>query len=151
MDGYRRSSHTIYDNRFHLVWVTKYRYHIFDKRKKERCREVIREVCRTNDVDILSGHVSSDHIHIYVSVPPHLAVSKLMQFIKGKTSRVLQIEFPDLKRRYWGRHIWARGYFSATVGEVSDKVIREYIASQEKHHQNDSFNVLYLGLKIPRL
>lgn len=141
MDGYRRSSHTIFDNRFHLVWVTKYRYHVLDRRTGERCRDLIREVCRTNDVDILSGHVSKDHIHIYVSVPPHLAVSKLMQYIKGKTSRALQIEFPELKKKYWGRHIWARGYFSATVGEISDKIIREYIENQEKHHHNDSFKI----------
>lgn len=141
MEEYRKSSHTVFDNRFHLVWVTKYRYRVLDKRKGERCRDLIREICRTNDVDVLSGHVTSDHIHVYVSVPPHLAISKLMQHIKGKTSRKLQTEYSDLKRRYWGRHIWARGYFSATVGEISDKIIRDYIENQEKHHQQDNFDV----------
>ena len=141
MEGYRRSSHTIYDNRFHLVWVTKYRYRVLDTVKATRCRDLIREICRTEDVDILSGHVSLDHVHIYVSVPPHLAVSKLMQYLKGKTSRKMQIEFPDLKRRYWGRHIWARGYFSATIGEINNDVIREYIQNQDRHHHNDNFGI----------
>ena len=142
MQEYRKSSHTIFDNRFHLVWVTKYRYKVFDKVKGEKCRNLIREICRTNDVDILSGHVSSDHVHIYVSVPPHLSISKLMQYIKGKTSRRLQIEVPEIKRRYWGRHIWARGYFSATVGELSDEIIKNYIENQDKHHHSDNFGVL---------
>ena len=143
MDGYRRASHTVFDNRFHLVWVTKYRYQIIDKVMGERCRDLVREVCRTNDVDILSGHVSKDHIHIYVSVPPSLAISKLMQYIKGKTSRVLQMEFKDLKKRYWGRHIWARGYFSATVGEINDKIIREYIENVTPHtHSALKLNVI---------
>ena len=141
MQEYRKSSHTIFDNRFHLVWVTKYRYKVFDKVKGEKCRNLIREICRTNDVDILSGHVSSDHVHICVSVPPHLSISKLMQYIKGKTSRRLQIEVPEIKRRYWGRHIWARGYFSATVGELSDEIIKNYIENQDKHHHMDNFGV----------
>lgn len=141
MQEYRKSSHTIFDNRFHLVWVTKYRYKVFDKVKGEKCRNLIREICRTNDVDILSGHVSSEHVHIYVSVPPHLSISKLMQYIKGKTSRRLQIEVPEIKRRYWGRHIWARGYFSATVGELSDEIIKNYIENQDKHHHSDNFAV----------
>ncbi len=88
-----------------------------------------------------SGHVSLDHVHLYVSIPPKISVSNLVKLSKGKTSRKLQMEFNALKKRYWGQHLWARGFFSATVGEISDKLIRDYIESQDKHHHDDHFSI----------
>ena len=141
MNGYRKSSHTVFDNRLHLVWCTKYRYQVLTGDIAIRCGDVIREVCRTHDVDIISGHVSKEHVHLYVSVPPRVAVSTLVKFAKGKSSRKLQMEFNSLKKRYWGQHLWARGFFSATVGEINDDLIKQYIESQGKHHHDDNFRV----------
>jgi putative transposase len=95
------------------------------------------EVCKANDVEILQGHISKDHVHLFVSVPPHLAPSKLMQYIKGKTSRKLMMEFKHIQKAFWGRHVWARGYFVASSGNVTDEVIREYIRLQETDEPAD--------------
>ena len=75
--------------------------------------------------------MSPDHIHLFVSIPPNLAVSKLMQQLKGRTSHAMLNEFPLLRRQYWGRHMWARGYFCCSSGNVTDEVIKQYIAQQE--------------------
>ena len=98
-----------------------------------RVRDLVRQICQENQVEILRGVVSRDHIHIYVSIPPYLSVSKLVQYLKGKTSRKIQFEFPELRKRYWGRHIWAVGYFVRTTGNVTDEMIKQYI----KHHGKD--------------
>ena len=85
MENYRKSSHTVYDIKYHLVWITKYRKPILRADIAYRARDLIREICRANDVEIIKGHISRDHVHIFVSVPPHLSVSQLVKSIKGKT------------------------------------------------------------------
>lgn len=131
---YRKSSHTVYDNKFHLVWITKYRYRILVGKIALRAREIIRGTSQELDVQIERGHLSPDHIHLLVSVPPHLSISRLMQYLKGVSSRKMQMEFKELKQRYWGKHIWARGYFCATTGSVSEDQIKKYI---ENHVEED--------------
>ena len=85
--------------------------------------------------------MSPDHVHMLISVPPHLSVSKVVQYIKGKSSRKLQCEFQELKKRYWGQHLWARGYFVATSGQISIKEMQKYIEEQEEHHKKDTFTI----------
>ena len=97
----------------------------------ERARDLIRQVCEARDVVIIRGAVSPDHIHMLLSAPPHLAPAKLVQFIKGRSSRRLQEEFPELRKRYWGQHLWARGYFCATVGAVDEATIKAYIENEK--------------------
>ena len=92
-----------------------------------RTRELIRLVCQSNEVEILAGHVGCDHIHMLVSVPPHLSASKLVQYIKKDTSRKLPMEYKELNKQFWGQHLWARGYFVAGSGNVTDEIIKEYI------------------------
>ena len=132
MENYRTGSHTRYSLKYHFVWVTKYRKPILLGPVSFRLRDLVREVCRTNDVEILEGAVSRDHVHILVSCPPTISPSKLMQYIKGKTSRKLMMEFKHIRRECWGRHLWARGYFVASSGNVTDEVIKEYIRLQEE-------------------
>ena len=129
---YRRSSHSVYDIEYHIVFCTKYRYRVLYGNIAERCIEVIRKICSANYIDIISGNVSPDHVHMLISAPPHLSVSKIVQYIKGKSGRKLQCEFKELKKRYWGQHLWAREYFVATSGQISIK---------EKHHKEDSFKI----------
>ena len=104
MEYYRKTSHTVFDCTYQIVWITKYRYSVLV------------------------------HVHIYVSIPPYLSVSKLVQYLKGKTSRKIQQEFPELRKKYWGQHLWATGYFVRTAGNVTDQIIKDYI---DKHQGKD--------------
>ena len=139
MENYRKSSHTVYDIKYHIVWITKYRKQILRADIAHRVRELIREICRAYDVEIIKGNISRDHVHIFVSVPPHISVSQLVQSIKGKTSRKLLMEFKSLSRAFWGRHIWARGYFVASSGNVTDEVIIKYIEQQNLEPPDGDF------------
>jgi putative transposase len=140
---YRKSSHVIYECKYHVCWLPKYRYPILTGQVALRLRELVRQIAAANEVEIISGAVSSDHVHLYVSIPPSLSVSKFVQFVKGATSRKLQLEFEGIRKRYWGQHVWARGYFVATSGNVSDEMVREYIRRQgTNEEQEDEFRVL---------
>lgn len=143
MENYRTSAHTRFDIKYHFVWTTKYRKAVLRGQVGIRLRELVREVCRTNDIEILQGHVAEDHVHILVSAPPNMSASKMMQYVKGKSSRKLMMEFRHLNRQFWGRHIWARGYFVATSGNVTDEVIQEYIRLQghEPPDDDETFRV----------
>ena len=107
----------------------------------ERVREIIRGICKEHDVEILKGHVSHDHVHLFVSIPPHLAISKLVQYLKGKSSYKLLQENKQLSKEFWGRHLWARGYFVATSGNITDEVILEYIKNQDNNESNEDFTL----------
>jgi len=107
----------------------------------ERVRALIRELCKAKEVEIVRGHISHDHVHLFVSVPPHLSVSKLVQYLKGKTSRKMMLEYKSLNRQFWGRHIWARGYFAASSGNVTDEVIIKYIEAQGQEPPDGTFKV----------
>jgi putative transposase len=133
--SYRKTAHSVYDLKYHIVWITKYRKPILQGAIGLRVRELIRQTCASLDVYIEKGHVARDHVHLLVSVPPDLAVSELVQRLKGRSSRLMMQEFGELKRAYWGRHLWARGYFVASTGNVTDAIIAEYI---EKQGQQDS-------------
>jgi len=141
MEHYRRSSHTVYDLKYHLVWITKYRKPVLLGPIATRLRELIREICKSKDVEILKGHISRDHVHIFVSVPPHHSVSDLLKLIKGKSSRKMLMEFKALSRQFWGRHLWARGYFAASSGNVTDEVIMQYIEQQGKEPIDGAFKI----------
>ena len=137
MENYRTNSHSRYDIKYHFVWITKYRKPVLAGAVGYRLRELVREICRTNEIEILQGHVSRDHVHVLLSCPPNLSPSKIMQYLKGKTSRKLLMEFSHLQNTFWGRHLWARGYFVATSGNVTDDVVKEYIRLQETAEPND--------------
>ena len=141
MKYYRSGSHTRYDIKYHIVWITKYRKPVLTGDVALRLRELVREICMSEDVTILKGHISKDHVHIFVSAPPRLAVSKLVQRLKGKSSYKMLGEFALLKKQFWGRHLWARGYFVASSGNVTDEVILKYIEEQDSHDKDDDFQI----------
>jgi len=138
---YNKGSHTVHKIEYHIVWVTKYRYEILNKNMKLRLIELIKQGCEVKDIKILKGHVGSDHIHILVSCPPTIAVSEIVKYLKGRSSKFMQEEFVELKTKYWGRHLWATGYFCATVGVVTEEMIKEYIENQEKDDTKDIFTI----------
>ena len=137
MEHYRRTAHTRFDIKYHFVWVTKYRKPVLTGEVGSRLRDLVREICRTHEIEILQGAVSRDHVHVLLSCPPNISPSKAMQYIKGKTSRKLMMEFKHIQKQYWGRHLWARGYFVASSGNVTDEAIMEYIRHQDGTEPSD--------------
>ena len=129
--NYRKTTHAKYDLKVHLIWVTKYRYKVLVDKVKERIRELIRQTCDTMDVQIIRGHISTDHVHLYISHPPQVSVTDIVKSLKGQSSRKIQEEFPQLGKQYWGRHFWAIGYAAFSAGDVTDDMIREYIKNHE--------------------
>ena len=142
--SYRKTSHSVYDLKYHLVWITKYRKGVLRGDIGRRVREIIRQTCAELDVQILRGVIQPDHIHLLVSVPPMLSVSQLMQRLKGRSSRKMLQEYTELRRQFWGRHFWARGYIAASSGNVTDEVIQQYIESQgeQPSEPDDNFKVV---------
>ena len=142
MKGYRKSSHTTYQLNYHFVFITKYRKPALRGDVAVRLRDLIREICARNQLEILKGHVRPEHVHLLLSVPPNLSPSRVMQLIKGKTSNRLMRDFRTMRKEFWGRHLWARGYFVVTTGNVTDEVIAKYIELQGAVPQDDdSFKV----------
>ena len=141
MGEYRHAGHAVTDLKYHMVWITKYRYQVMRGDVAERARELIRQICAAREVTIIRGAVSPDHIHMLVAAPPQISPSKLVQFIKGRSSRLLQQEFPALQKRYWGQHLWARGYFCASVGAVDEATIRAYIENQQWDEDVEGFKI----------
>lgn len=105
--GYRHGSHTVFEIHLQLVWTTKYRKPIMRGEVANRVRELIRQGCREEDTEILKGPVSKDHVHLPVSIPPQVSISRLVQKLKGKSSHHLLNEFNYLRKEVWGRHLWA--------------------------------------------
>jgi len=138
--SYRHGAHTVFTIHLHLVWTTKYRKAIKTGPVGLRVRELIRQVCREEDTEILKGHIARDHVHLFVSIPPQVTISRLVQRLKGKSSHSLLAEFDHLRRTYWGRHVWARGYFCCSSGNVTDEVIEAYIENQS-HEEDAEFRV----------
>ena len=129
---YSSAAHTRFYHRYHVVWVTKYRFKVLQGAMRERLREIIRQTCVELGVHIVRGVLARDHVHMFVSIPPKLSLAYVMQRIKGRSSRRIQMEFPELRKRYWGQRFWARGYFSATSGNVTDDIIMNYLELHSK-------------------
>lgn len=127
MGHYRQTAPTRFDSKSHLVWITKYRKKLLRGDVGLRLRQIVRPICAELEAEILKGYISQDHVHLFVSCPPPVSASYLMQRVKGKSSRILLREYSHLNKACWGRHLWARGFFVASSGNVTDEVIMEYI------------------------
>lgn len=106
-----------------------------------RVRELVRQICEKWEIQVLRGVVSHDHVHILVSSPPTISPSEIMRRIKGRTSSKIFEEFPHVKKRYWGKHFWARGFFCVTAGELTKKTIEDYLANHFERDPDDKFDV----------
>lgn len=138
---YRTGSHTKYKLEYHFVWVTKYRYRVLQGDLALRLRELVRQSCAMFEIEVIRGVVSKDHVHILVSAPPTMSPAEIMRRIKGRTSAKMFEEFPHLKKRYWGRHFWARGYFCVTAGELTKEMIEEYLSHHFEEKENPNFEI----------
>ena len=142
MSELRRSTHSVSRLTVHLVWVTKYRYQVLKGDIQKRCRELIVQICDSEDVKILKGVVSKDHVHMHIEYPPSKSVSDLVKRLKGRTSRRIQEEFPDLKQRYWGKHFWAIGYGAWSTGNITEQMVEDYLEHHRDPSNSDTGNML---------
>ena len=130
-------SYTVSRLTVHIVWSTKYRYSVLEGDVKVRCRELLIQICESEDVEILKGVVSNNPIHMDISYRPSQSISEFVKRLKGRTSRKLQQEFPLLKKRYWGRHFWAIGFGCWSTGNITDEMVNDYL---EHHRKPDDKN-----------
>ncbi len=114
-----------------MVWIPKYRKAVLTGDVAIRVREIIRKIAMEHELEIISGKVARDHVHVFLSYRPTQKVSQIMQWLKGISSRVILQEFPHLRKKFWGRHFWARGYLAVSSGTITDKMIQQYIDEQE--------------------
>jgi len=123
--------HSVWDCKYHVVWIPKYRRKVLYGRIRQHLGEVIRELARQRESQVLEGHLCSDHVHVYISIPPKLAVAQVLGYIKGKSAIHIARKFVGRIRNFTGENFWARGYFATTVGR-DEEVIRNYIRQQEQ-------------------
>ena len=138
----RYGNHTVTRLTAHLVWITKYRYHVLKGEIQKRCRVLLIQVCDSEDVRILKGVVSKDHVHMHIEYPPSKSISDLVKRLKGRSSRLLQKEFPELGRRYWGKHMWGIGYGAWSAGNITDDLIQKYLEHHKDRSNEDAENFL---------
>jgi putative transposase len=128
---YKLGSHTKTDLKVHLIWIPKYRKRVFIGQVAVRLRDVLRQIALEHEITIITGKISSDHIHMFIAYPPTHNISKIMQWLKGISSRILLSEYTHLKKQFWGRHLWSRGYLAVSSGNITDEMIQAYIEEQE--------------------
>ena len=131
MRRYQLGAHTKSDLKIHLIWIPKYRKRVLTGQVAIRTRDILRQIALEHELDIITGKVASDHVHMFISYRPTQDVSKIVQWLKGISSRVLLSEFAHIRKQFWGRHFWARGYLAVSSGNITDEMIQEYIQEQE--------------------
>ncbi len=122
--------------------MTKYRYEVLGGDVGLRYRELLREIAQSKEMTVYAGSINRDHVQILIGIPPNLSISKAVQYLKGKSSHKLLPEYSKLRKRYWGQHLWARDYWVATSGNVTDNMWKEYIKSQTRPEPDDGFHVV---------
>ena len=129
---FKKLSHTIYECKYHIVCCPKYRHRIFKDEIREYTRGQVYVLLRQKElIEVLELNIQEDHIHLIVSIPPKYTVSSVMGFLKGKLALRLFQRYEQIGKRYWGRHLWSRGYCVSTVG-LDEAKIRKYVKWQEK-------------------
>ncbi|WP_155321836.1 IS200/IS605 family transposase [Desulfosarcina ovata] len=129
MSNFNKLAHAVWECKYHIVWCPKYRFRILKGEIGRSVRDIIRQLCQWKQIMILEGNVQVDHIHMVVAIPPKYSVSEAVGFLKGKSAIKLFDHHHELKKRYWGRHFWAKGYFVSTVG-LDENQIRRYARHQ---------------------
>ena len=124
----KRTSHAVYDTKYHLVWTPKYRKWILRGDIRERAKSILEEISKNHDFEIDTMEVAEDHVHIFLSFPPRYSISRVVGMLKSISGSVIFKEHPEVKKELWGGQFWEDGYFARTVGDkVTAEVIRRYI------------------------
>ena len=125
-------SHTKWLCKYHIVFTLKYRRKIIYNQYRESIKEIIKSLCKYKGVEIIEGHLMSDHVHMLVSIPPKYSVSSIMGYLKGKSALMIFDKHANSKYKFGNRHFWSEGYYVSTVG-LNEATIAKYIREQEKH------------------
>jgi putative transposase len=143
MRRYSLGAHTKTDLKGHLIWIPKYRKRVLTGPVALRARDLLRQIALEHEIEIITGKVASDHVHMFVAYRPTQDISKIMQWLKGISSRILLAEFAHLRKQFWGRHLWARGYLAVSSGNITDEMIQKYIEEQEGEpvHDDSRFQI----------
>lgn len=137
MRRYRLSSHSKHDLKVHLIWVPKYRKRVLSGQVAHRVRDVIRQIAMEHELVLVHRKVAIDHVYVFISYRPMQCISDIVKWLKGTSSRLLLQEFPHLRKSFWGRHLWARGYCAISSGNLTDEMIQQYIEEQEGEPVHD--------------
>ena len=129
-------AHCKWECQYHIVFIPKYRRKKMYGTVKDDVREIIRTLCKYKKVEIIAGAVCADHVHLCVSIPPKLSVSDFVGYLKGKSALMIFDKHPELGSK-WDRSFWARGYYAATVGNVNEETVKEYIRRQTEESMNE--------------
>ena len=141
MNDLESLSHTLWECKYHVVWIPKYRRKVLYGDIRKHLGGVLRELAIQRESNILEGHMMKDHLHMLISIPPKYSVAQVVGFIKGKSAIQIARTFGGRKQNFTGQHFWARGYFVSTVGK-DETVIRQYIKTQEREDWRlDQLNV----------
>jgi len=141
VDEFQSLSHTVWECKYHVVWIPKYRRKVLYGDLRKHLGAILRELAMQRESKIVEGHLVKDHIHMLISIPPKYSVAQVVGFIKGKGAIQIARTFGGWKQNFTGQHFWARGYFVSTVGR-DEKVIREYIKKQEQEDRRlDQLNM----------
>jgi len=135
MSRLQKLAHTVWECKYHVVWCPKYRFRILNGEVGKSLRAIIRQLCEWKQIEILAGNVQTDHIHLVILFPPKYSVAEVIGFLKGKSAIKLFDRHVDLKKRYWGRHFWAKGYCVSTVG-LNEEQIKKYVIWQMNRDKN---------------
>ena len=139
MSSVKRTRHTVYDLKYHLVWVPKYRKMLLKGKLAERLKEIFKEIAERYEFEIDTAEVKEDHVHLFLVAPPRYSPSRIVQIIKSVSAKIVFKEFPEVKEELWGGELWNDGYFVRSVGDkVTAEVIRRYIKYQ--HQEQLSFD-----------
>ena len=125
--------HTRWNCTYHIVFIPKYRKKVIYGSNKKDLVEIIKKLCEMKGIQLIEGKVCVDHIHMYVAIPLKMSVSEVMSYLKGKSALMFYDRHPEMRTKWGDRHLWARGYYVATVGNVNEETIRNYIREQEEN------------------
>jgi putative transposase len=134
MSELKKLAHAVWNCKYHLIWCPKYRFRILKGGVRQSVEEIITQLCEWKKLEILEMNVQEDHVHLVLSIPPKLSVSSVVGFLKGKCAIKIFDRHLELKKRYWGRHFWAKGYCVSTVG-LDEEKIRKYVRWQQVKDQ----------------
>ena len=140
MKDWRSLAHTKWECKYHVVIVPKYRQRVLFGKRRKRIGEIIRQLSRQKNVEILEGHAMVDHIHLCLSIPPKYSVAMVIGYLKGKSAIRIHKECLGRKKGFTNLHFWIRGYCVSTVG-LDEKTIREYIRNQEQLEKHEQGNL----------
>ena len=135
MKQFKKLSHAVWDCKYHVVWCPKYRFRMLKGDLAKSVRVIIRQLCEWKKIEILAGNVQLDHVHLVLSFPPKYSVAEVIGFLKGKSAIKIFDRHLALKKRYWGRHFWAKGYCVSTVG-LDEEKIKKYVTWQTNKNKD---------------